>query len=378
MEEYNRSSKNINMNITTVSTKDYKKIKNLFKRNYLEIIPFKRWKNLWEKNPRLKNKKIKYTKGWVIKKNQRIVGHIGNFPMEYFFNKKSYYCSAIYGWVVDKQYRSQSITLLKKCFSQSNADFFLGAANNQKANKIMNMFNAKEVPSKSLNYSLIIALNLKNIINFFLKNKYFPLKNQFLSFFSQILLFIFGKKIDYWKYKFSDKNIVQCNEINNTFNILWPKIKNSQKNVFLFRRDKKWLKWHLDHLIKNKKAWIYFNIKNKKINGYSICVEKKNSKTGIRSALLIDLMTFNQPNKTSKDLIGSNIAEAKRRNCDIFEFRGFCNTKIAYMNFFKPFKKNLLNNPFCYKSNISKINIMLSKSKNWCLSYLDGDAIIDQ
>ena len=44
-----------------------------------------------------------------------IVGHIGNFPMQYYLNKKPYFCLALYGWIVDKQYRSQSIMLLKKC-----------------------------------------------------------------------------------------------------------------------------------------------------------------------------------------------------------------------------------------------------------------------
>ena len=176
------------MNISRVSTKDYKKIKNLFKRNNLEMIPFKRWKNLWQKNPSLKNKKVKWVKGWIIKKNKKIVGHIGNFPMQYFLNKKPYFCSALYGWIVDKQYRSQSIILLKKCLSQPNVDFFLGAANNEKASKIMKMIKVQEVPVKSLNYSLIIALNLQNIINYFFKNKSFPLKKFFLNFFSFLLL----------------------------------------------------------------------------------------------------------------------------------------------------------------------------------------------
>ena len=189
-------------------------------------------------------------------------------------------------------------------------------------------------------------------------------------------MLLLGNKINHWENKFSVKNIVKCEEIDEKFNLLWTKIKNSQKNVLLFRRDKNWLNWHLDYFVKSKKAWIYLNIKNKKINGYSICIEKNNFKTGIKSALLIDLITFQESNQTSKDLIGANIKEAKKRNCDIFEFRGFNNEKISYMKFFNPFKKNLPNNPFCYKSNNKKLNKMLDQSKYWCPSYLDGDAII--
>ncbi len=364
------------MKLRQVSTKDYKEIKKLFKRNNNKMITFKRWTNLWKKNPSLKNNKIKWIKGWKIEKNKKIVGHIGSFPMQYFLNNKRFLCSVLQGWIVDKQFRNQSILLLKKYFSQPNVDFFLGTALNEKASKIMKMIKVKEVPVKSLNYSLVIALNLPNIINYFLRNKSFPLKKFFSNFFSLVLLLFFKKKINYWKNKFSIKNIVQCKEIDEQFNLLWIRIKNSQKNKLLLQRDKNWLKWHLDYFIKSKRAWIYLSIKNGKINGYTICIEKNNLKTRIKSALLIDLITFHESSKTSKDLIGANIAEAQRRSCDIFEFRGFNSKKISYMKFFNPFKKKLPNNPFCYISNNKKLNKLLSQSKYWCPSYLDGDAIV--
>ena len=59
------------MNIRNVSIKDYEKIKILFKRHNMNMIDFKRWVNLWKKNPSLKNNKIKWIKGWVIEKNKK-------------------------------------------------------------------------------------------------------------------------------------------------------------------------------------------------------------------------------------------------------------------------------------------------------------------
>ena len=55
------------------------------------------------------NKK-KWAKGWIIEKNQKVVGHVGNFPMNYFLNKKAYVCAVLNGWVVDKKFRSHSPT----------------------------------------------------------------------------------------------------------------------------------------------------------------------------------------------------------------------------------------------------------------------------
>ena len=104
---------------------------------------FKRWVNLWKKNPSLKNNKIKWIKGWVIEKNNKIVGHIGHFPMQYFLNKKPYLCSVMYGWAVDKQFRSLSIVLLKRYFSQTYVDFFLATNLNETSSKIMKMLKWK-------------------------------------------------------------------------------------------------------------------------------------------------------------------------------------------------------------------------------------------
>ena len=365
------------MKIRNVSIKDYEKIKILLKRHNMNMIDFKRWVNLWKKNPSLKNNKIKWIKGWVIEKNNKVVGHVGHFPMQYILNKKSYICSVIYGWAVDEQFRSLSILLLKRYFSQKNVDLFLATNLNETSSKIMKMLKVKEVPSKSLNFSLVVALNLQKVIKVFFADKHFPLKKLILSIFSPFLILFLKKKLNSWKNKFSTENIVKQNEIDGKFDLVWKKIVSSQKNKLLFRRDKKWLKWHLNYFIKNRKAWIYFSIKNRKINGYSICIEKKNLKTGFKSALLIDINAFKEPGKTSTNLIGANIMEAKRRNCDIFEFRGFDNEKISYMNSFDPYKKKLLNNPFCYKTNNKKLNKLLAQSKYWCPSYLDGDAIVD-
>ena len=73
----------------------------------------------------------------------------------------------IYGWAVDEQFRSLSIVLLKRYFSQTNVDFFLATNLNETSSKIMKMLKVKEVPTKSLNYSLVVALNLQNVIKVF-------------------------------------------------------------------------------------------------------------------------------------------------------------------------------------------------------------------
>ena len=67
------------MKLRQVSIRDYKKIKNLFRRNSLGIVNFNRWKNLWHKNPILKERK-NWIKGWIMMDGNKLVGHFGCFP----------------------------------------------------------------------------------------------------------------------------------------------------------------------------------------------------------------------------------------------------------------------------------------------------------
>ena len=364
------------MKLREVSRKDYKSIKKLFQRNSLKMLSFDRWNNLWSKNPILKSKKKKWIRGWIIEKNKKIVGHVGNFPMNYFLNKKLYICAVLNGWVVDRKFRSNSILLIKKYFSQLNVDFFLGTSFDLKTSKIMEAMRVKKVPVENLKYSLLIILKPKVILKYFLGNKSFLLKDILFNFLSKFMTFFLKEKFNYWEKKFSTENIVQCRTIDKRFNFLWKKVKTSQTNTIIFQRDVNWLKWHLDPFLKRKTVWIFFSIKNNKINGYTICILKKNSEKKIKSALLIDLIVFNDFDQTSKNLIGANIKEAKKRNCDIFEFRGFNEKNRKYMKFFRPFNKKLLLNPFYYRSKNKKLDKLLSNSKFWNPSYIDGDAIV--
>ena len=190
------------------------------------------------------------------------------------------------------------------------------------------------------------------------------------------LYFFLGSKLNSWENKFSDKHIIRCEKIDTKFNYLWKKIKSSYRKNFILQRDTKWLKWQLDCFLKHNQAWLMLSIKNKKINGYAICIENNNNKDGLKRAFMIDLIYFNQDHRVATNLIGSCIKEAKGRNCDIIEFRGFNKLKRLNINFFNPLEKKIKDNPFYYKLNSNKLSRILNKPHHWIPTYMDGDTII--
>ena len=119
------------------------------------------------------------------------------------------------------------------------------------------------------------------------------------------------------------------------------------------------------------------SIKDRKVNGYIICIENNNYKDGLKRAFLIDLVSLNKKNEVYINLIGACIKEAKKRKCHIIEFRGIDKLQKTYINFFDPFSKKLSTNPFYYKSNNDKLDNILNKDKYWSPTYIDGDTIIN-
>ena len=81
----------------------------------------------------------------------------------------------------------------------------------------------------------------------------------------------------------------------------------------------------------------------------------------LKKAFMLDLISFNQNKEVTINLVGSCIKEAKKRNCDIIEFRGFNQSIRSNINFFNPFVKKIKDNPFYYKSNNIKLKKCLNK-----------------
>ena len=140
--------------------------------------------------------------------------------------------------------------------------------------------------------------------------------------------------------------------------------------------------------------------KNIQINGYNnVILEKKSVSSKLGKSILyvnensagssmhkpnnvvnqidVDLITLDDSVNISRNLIGANIKEAKKRNCDIFELRGFDKQNRENMEFFKPFKKKLSLNSFYYKSRNRKLDKLLNNVSCWNPTYIDGDAIIN-
>ena len=104
------------MNIREIRFSDYKEISKVVRKNGLEIYSYEYWKNLWLDNPYYKIMKKKWSKGWVLEKDNKIVGYLGNFPMEYFLFGRKYIVAVPTCWVVENKFSKYSELLHDNSF----------------------------------------------------------------------------------------------------------------------------------------------------------------------------------------------------------------------------------------------------------------------
>ena len=257
------------MLIREVVYQDYPQIKKLAKKHKLEIYEQSDWESIWKNNPYLNENKIKWPPGWVLEVNGIIVGHVGNIPVEYYYKSKPYIGSVISCWVVEKKYRYLSIKLLQKFNSQKNLHFSIGTTANIKTGKALNFFGWKKNPMQKYNDKLYIVLNLKNILKSYFKKKKIYTNNFLTYLFYLICSCFFFKKLNHWKKIKTYKEIVVYNSFNEKFDLFWNQLKQSNKDIFMFNRSKKWMNWHLNYHLKNNNAWIIAEeVNNKKKQGY--------------------------------------------------------------------------------------------------------------
>ena len=81
------------------------------------------WCHIYEGSALTSHLDFSWPIGWVLETaDGKIVGHIGNVPVEYSFNGRALVGASASCWVVDLDYRKSSSELSKKFFAQLRID----------------------------------------------------------------------------------------------------------------------------------------------------------------------------------------------------------------------------------------------------------------
>ena len=353
---------------------DYEKIITLKKKYDFAIKSFEEWENRWRHNPAMSGN---WTMGWVLEdNNKKIVGYLGNIPMDYICGNKKLLAAAMSDFVVDKEFRNYSIMLLKKYFTQEIPDFFITTTASHDGEKVYAAFKAERIPVHATDVALFWIINHKQFSKSICRKKNLPYPNYlyFPFYFAFMLLDIINGHICLPHKGTSEVQVVH--EFDYRFDEFWTAYRNKYNSRLLFVRDRMHLDWHFKQAGKRKNLWIFIIEHDRKIQSYAIFLRQTAEKIGLERVRLIDYCSLKNEQSSFQKIITAAISLFRESGLHMIESIGFNESTRSAIEQSNPHKRSLLSWPFYYKSNRRELDNLLSDPNKWNPNYIDGDSSV--
>ncbi|HEB69968.1 MAG TPA: hypothetical protein ENI88_10165 [Desulfobulbus sp.] len=362
--------------VTEVCLNDYEGIMALFGRHGIPARKYVEWKFFWQENPVLKNTGYACPRGWVLKDSGKVVGYLGNIPLEYFFRGKKIIAAAAHNWVVDKAYRQNSVLLINNYFRQENADFLINTTGgNPITQKIFLAYKAKKIPAHSYDISLFSILDypafLKSVA--IKKEAVFCQKLAILAA-PLSLLMRWGVEIRNIARYHNDTGgkVQRCTDIGRQFDEFWHTLL-QQENRLLCVRDRKSLQWRYTYALHEGRIWIYTVQNNQQMIAYAIFLRDDKPEMNLKRIKLVDIQTLEkEPSAVIFKLLASAEKRCRREGIHMLEAVGFQPDKRQILAKWLPHKRKTPVWPF-YKTGDPALGSKLEDSTAWDPCLFDGD-----
>lgn len=362
--------------VTEVCPEDYEGIMALFKRHDMPQKNFVEWKHFWQDNPAFKDLEHHWPIGWKIKASNKIIGYLGNILLEYSFKGKKLMAATAHAWVVDQEYRKNSILLINNYFRQKNADFLLNTTGgNPVTQKVFSAYKARRIPVKAYDTSLFSIIDYPSFLKSFIKSQKGAVAYREMCSLSYPLSFLMPWLVELRNISRLYNNIGEqaksCATFDSRFDEFWRSL-SQQSDKLLCVRSSQCLNWRYKYALNRQKVWIHSVNENSQILAYAIFIRDDNQAINLKRVRLIDLQTLTpNPNIIFK-LIASAEKRCRQEGIHMLEAIGFHTQKRQTLAKWLPHRRKLPVWPF-YQTNNPFLEQELQNPDVWDTCLFDGD-----
>ena len=331
----------------------------------LELI----WEWLFVNNPYIEGN---YSDGWVMVKNDEIIGSISFFPQLFNFNGNNNLLKFGSFFFISKEFRQplNTFSFLNRFIKENNDYLFVG---NTPINGITDLFKPfgsytiKDYNNKNCYY---LIRSDKVLIEWCNEKKFHNIGKSIIRIFIPFIKIVDIIRNKYFltnkTYQFS-----KCNQINDEFDILWEKLKNSYN--ILGVRNKKYLIWrYLKHPLGN--IFLFSIRKNGLLVGYLAYSIRKRKNSDLMIFEVLDIFCDHKNGQLVNSISHWIIQKAKKTKSDIIKVSflpknlrdellkcGFINSSTPNLDF------------IIFKNNSRHSDDYYCNENKWYLSSSDGD-----
>lgn len=352
---------------------DYDSIAALMQRYGMEVYAREDWEGLWRGNPAYEQRRGNWPIGWVLESSDhRVVGFSGNIPIACMLAGKELTAAATAAWVVDSEYRSHSMLLAAKYFSQKNVDLLVNTTAIHTAGQIFRAFHAKPMPGDGLDTALFWVLDYVGFAKSWLLRKNVPLAG-IASYPAGGSLAAMARLKGNSASNASLPLVETVADFDERFDVVWRELR-ERRRVLLSVRDSATLRWHFARSLRANGLWICAHEKNGKLRAYGIFQRQDKADVGLTRARLVDFQSLDDDPQLLEAMIAAGLRRAKKEGVQMLEVVGFSGELRMQLEGLAPFRRKLPSQLFYYKALAKEVKAQLADPQAWMPTSYDGDS----
>jgi hypothetical protein len=335
---------------------------------------YEEWEHLWAHNPAYLSVSGAWPKGWVAERQDgKIVGYLGNIPLEYELGGQRLATAVAHAWVVEAGYRPYSLALLDLYFSQKNVELFLNATVGPAGHDSFNVFHSPRVPIGEWARSVFLITNRRGFLAASLAQKEIPMAKPLSLGLAGALAVTQALSFRRLRPNGARHSFQLCDRIDSRFDRFWEDLRKNNPNRLLAVRSSEVLEWHFRYPFRNNQIWI-LTTGTKAMTAYAIFLRYDNPSARLTRMRLIDFQSLDGDTALLAPMLAWGLERCRRERIHMLEMIGLRPEKMKVIGEFSPYERKLPCWMYFYKASHQKLADRLSDPNAWDPSQFDSDA----
>lgn len=342
-------------------------------------LPAESWAWLWQDNPALAAFSAGIPPGWVLEREGRLVGYLGNVPLRYYHRGKTITAAAARGFAVDSAFRSHSIRLAASFLSQKEVQLLLNTSANVPTSRIFGALRALKIPQPDYDKALFWVLRPAEFLGSAFRRlgrlravargagwALAPALRAEMRLRRRRLLSSNGAiKIERVPPQHAGEEIDE----------FWQRALRDRPECLLADRSAAVLRWRYGHpAAAARRAVILLARRAGQMAGYAVVTREDSPDIGLDRSRVVDLIAERDDTAVVDRLLGAAHEHARAEGSHILEVIGFPARIRQRLCAGNPYVRALRSWQYWYKAVDPALGQALSRSESWYGTSYDGDA----
>jgi hypothetical protein len=337
------------------------------------------WEWLWQRNPAVRDGGGRLPPGWVLERDEEIVGFYGNIPMRYHFGGRPLLAAVASSWAIQTAFRSRARDLASAYFAQERPDLLLATTANRAVGRIWSRFSAATMPQADYQRLLYWILDGGGFVRSALRKKdvgagpaaaaglvLSPVVSAALA---------LGRRRPGRLRRGLEPETIAWGQVGDEFDALWRRKLGEDRRLYACRAAED-LRWHFEPGAEAGTAAVIGCCRQSRLDGYLVLVRAEAPEIGLVRGRIADLLVAGNDPEVVDALLAAGYEWGRQHGFHVLELMGLPRQIRSLVERSRPFSRLLPTHPFLYKATTRDLAEALHGEGAWYPSTYDGDSTL--